>query len=208
MRRQIVGAVAPLRGGARGWGWYHLAVKKMNAPKAAQLAYDYAVPTPEAPRPRAFMNVQIGGADAEKIVFEVASDIVPKTADNFLQLVSSGQYKKSPFHLIQKNQYVTGGDITAGNGKGGAAADGGRFADENYALRFTEPGVVGMANAGVNTNGSQFFITMAPMPHLNGRNVAFGKIVDGMDVVRKIENVYCVKGKPLTDITVVDCGLL
>ncbi|KAG9406865.1 hypothetical protein AC1031_003194 [Aphanomyces cochlioides] len=208
MRRQVIGSIAPIRGGARGWGWYHLALKKMNAPKAASQAYDYAVPTPAAPRPQAFLSVQIGNTDPEKIVFEVASDIVPKTADNFLQLVSSGQYKNSPFHLVRKNQYVSGGDIANGDGTGGEAAAGGRFEDENFALRYTEPGVVGMANAGINTNGSQFFITMQPMPHLNGRNVAFGKVVEGMDVVKKIDSVYAVKGKPLTEVKVVDCGVL
>ncbi|ETV74993.1 hypothetical protein H257_10597 [Aphanomyces astaci] len=210
MRRQIVGCVvAPVRAGARGWGWYHLAVKKLNSPKAASLAYDFAVPEPSTPRPRAFLEVKIGNTDPEKVVVELASDIVPATADNFSQLVTSGKYKNTPFHLVQKNQYVTGGDITAGNGKGGVTASGARhFDDENFALRYTEAGVLGMANSGVNTNGSQFFITSKPMPHLNGRNVAFGKVVEGMDVVRKIENVYSVKGKPLTDIVVVDCGLL
>ncbi|RHY22642.1 hypothetical protein DYB32_009447 [Aphanomyces invadans] len=210
MRRQVVGSLAaPVRAGARGWGWYHLAVKKMNAPKAASLAYDFAVPESATPRPRAFLDVKIGNTEPEKVVIELASDIVPKTASNFLELVKSGKYKNTPFHLVQKNNYVSGGDITHGNGQGGMTASGARyFDDENFALRYTEPGVVGMANSGVNTNGSQFFITSKPMPHLNGRNVAFGKVVDGLDVVRKIENVYSVKGKPLTEVVVVDCGLL
>ncbi|OQR90074.1 peptidyl-prolyl cis-trans isomerase [Achlya hypogyna] len=204
MRRQVIGTVAPLRAGARGWGWYHRALEKMNAPKAALKAYDYAVPAPEVARPRVFFDVQIGNTEPEKVVVEVAKDIVPATAANFLRLAADG-YKNTPFHSVQKNQFIVGGDISAGNGTGNA---GNTFPDENFALRFTEPGVLGMANAGVNTNGSQFFITLAPMAHLNGRNVAFGKVVEGMDVVRKVENVYCVKGKPLTDVKVVDCGLL
>ncbi|EQC37071.1 hypothetical protein SDRG_05298 [Saprolegnia diclina VS20] len=207
MRRQVLGSIAPLRAGARGWGWYHRALEKMNAPKAAAKSYDYAVPAPEVPRPRVAFSVQIGNTEPEKVVIEVAKDIVPATAANFLQLAENG-YKGTPIHAVQKNQFLTGGDIVAGNGTGAQSAAGGTFADENFALRFTEAGVLGMANAGVNSNGSQFFITLAPMPHLNGRNVAFGKVVEGMDVVRKVENVYCVKGKPLTEIKLVDCALL
>ncbi|OQS06238.1 peptidyl-prolyl cis-trans isomerase [Thraustotheca clavata] len=211
MRSQVIGCVAPMRAGARGWGWYHRALAKMNAPKAAAKGYDFAVPSPEQARPRAFFNVQIGNTEPEKVVVEIASDIVPKTAANFMSLCAGENgigYKNTPFHTIQKNQYVTGGDIVAGNGTGNQSSFGGYFADENFALRFTEAGVLGMANAGVNTNGSQFFITLQAMPHLDGRNVAFGKVVEGLDVVRKVESVYCVKGKPLTEVKVVDCGLL
>jgi cyclophilin family peptidyl-prolyl cis-trans isomerase len=212
MRRHVIGCTAPLRvGGAKGYGWYHRALEKMNAPKVAIQPYDYAVPTPGQSRPQVFFKVQVGNTEPEKFIVEVAKDIVPKTAENFLKLCSgehSVGYTNTPFHVIQKNQFIAGGDIPHGNGTGVTSIYGGYFEDENFSLRFTEPGVVGMANAGVNTNGSQFFITIQPMPHLNGRNVAFGKIVQGIDIVRKIENVYCVKGKPLTDVRVVECGLV
>jgi len=213
MRSQVIGCLAPMRAGARGWGWFNKAVKKMNTPAAPIKSYDFAVPAPEEPRPRAFFNVQIGAADPERIVLEIASDITPKTAQNFLQLCSGDNnhnltYKNTRVHQIQKNCFVSAGDVIKGDGTGGQSVFGEHFEDENFALRFTEPGVLGMANAGVDSNGSQFFITLQPMPQLNGRNVAFGKIVEGMEVMRKIENVYCVKGKPLTDVQLVDCGLL
>lgn len=220
-RTQLVrGANAMTRGGARGAGWYHRALAKMNAPEAAPVAYDFAVPAPATPRPRAFLDVSIGGAQAERIVIELAKDVVPKTVENFTKLCSdgvvnspfgSGSYKNSKFHNITKGVYVVGGDFLHGNGTGGhAALEPGKryFDDENFALQFSEEGVVGMANAGSNKNGSQFFIALKALPHLNGRNVAFGKIVEGKSVLKSIEGVYCVKGKPLTAVEITDCGLL
>lgn len=207
------------RGGARGWGWYHRSLKKMNTPAAATIPYDAAMPSPAAPRPRAFLDISIGGSPAERLVVELAKDVVPKTVGNFSKLctdgfessLGSGSFKNSKFHNITKGVYIGGGDILHGNGTGGHAAveEGSRyFEDENFALQFTEEGVIGMANAGVNKNGSQFFITLKPLPHLNGRNVAFGKVVEGKNVLKNIESVFCVQGKPVTDVTITDCGLL
>ncbi|CEG39211.1 peptidyl-prolyl cis-trans [Plasmopara halstedii] len=209
-----------LRAGARGWGWYHRSLKKMNAPEAAAVAYDAVVPTPTQPRPRAFLDVSIGGAKAERIVVEVAKDIVPQTATNFIKMctegfksraLGSGSYKNSKFHNVTKGVYLVGGDVLKGDGTGGHAAlvENQRFFDdENYALQFSEVGVLGMANAGINKNASQFFISLKPLPHLNGRNVAFGKVVEGTNILKNIESVYCVKHKPLTDIEIVSCGIL
>lgn len=215
----VRGAAAAARGGARGWGWFHRSLEKMNAPAAAAVPYDAAVPAPAQARPRAFLDVSIGGAQAERIVVELARDVVPRTAGNFAKLctegfrsaLGEGSYKQSKIHNITKGVYVVGGDVLHGNGTGGHAAleDGQRFFDdENFALQFSEEGVVGMANAGVNKNASQFFITLAAQPHLNGRNVAFGKVVEGLSVLKTIEGVYCVKGKPLTEVEITDCGLL
>ncbi|KAE8901733.1 hypothetical protein PF005_g4227 [Phytophthora fragariae] len=211
---------AMARGGARGWGWYHRSLAKMNAPEAAAVAYDAVVPTPSQPRPRAFLDVSIGGAKAERIVVELAKDIVPQTATNFLKMctdgfkstaLGSGSYKNSKFHNVTKGVYLVGGDVLKGDGTGGHAAleeNQRYFDDENYALQFSEEGVLGMANAGINKNASQFFISLKPLPHLNGRNVAFGKVVEGKNVLKTMEGVYSVKHKPLTDIKIVDCGVL
>ncbi|CAH0480349.1 unnamed protein product [Peronospora belbahrii] len=211
---------AMLRAGAHGRGWYHRSLAKMNAPEAAAVSYDAVVPTPAQPRPRAFLDVSIGGAKSERIVVELAKDIVPKTATNFLKMctegfkskaLGSGSYKNTKFHNVTKGVYVVGGDVLSGNGTGGHAAleeDQRYFDDENYALQFSEQGVLGMANAGINKNASQFFISLKPLPHLNGRNVAFGKIVEGKSVLTSIQGVYCVQHKPLTDIEIVNCGVL
>ncbi|DAZ99585.1 TPA: hypothetical protein N0F65_001413 [Lagenidium giganteum] len=210
---------AMTRGGARGWGWYHRSLNKMNSPAAAPAAWDAAVPAPAQPRPRAFLDISIGGAQAERVVIELAKDVVPQTTTNFIKLctdgfkstLGSGSYKGSKIHNVSKGTYLVGGDVLHGDGTGGHAAleEGQRyFDDENFALQFSEEGVVGMANAGVNKNASQFFIALKPLPHLNGRNVAFGKIVDGKNVLKSIENVYAVKGKPLTDVEITACGLL
>ncbi|CAI5701972.1 hypothetical protein KXD40_000306 [Peronospora effusa] len=208
------------RAGARGWGWYHRSLAKMNAPEAAAVAYDAVVPTPVQPRPRAFLDVSIGGAKTERIVVELAKDIVPQTATNFIKMctdgfmskaLGSGSYKNTKFHNVTKGVYVVGGDVLSGNGTGGHAAlkeNQRYFDDENYALQFSEEGVLGMANAGINRNASQFFISLKPLPHLNGRNVAFGKIVEGKDVLKSMQSVYCVQHKPLTDIEIVNCGVL
>lgn len=216
-RTQLLrGANAVTRGGARGAGWYHRSLAKMNAPEAAPVAYDFAVPAPAQPRPRAFLDVSIGGAQAERIVVELARDVVPRTVENFTRLCGEGvaalgSYKNSQIHNVTKGAYVVGGDFVRGDGTGGHAAlePGQRyFDDENFALRFTEEGVVGMANAGSNKNGSQFFIALKALPHLNGRNVAFGKVVEGKNVLKSIEGVYSVKGKPLTPVEITNCGLL
>ncbi|CAH0513193.1 unnamed protein product [Peronospora belbahrii] len=211
---------AMLRAGAHGRGWYHRSLAKMNAPEAAAVSYDAVVPPPAQPRPRAFLDVSIGGAKSERIVVELAKDIVPKTATNFLKMctegfkskaLGSGSYKNTKFHNVTKGVYVVGGDVLSGNGTGGHAAleeDQRYFDDENYALQFSEQGVLGMANAGINKNASQFFISLKPLPHLNGRNVAFGKIVEGKSVLTSIQGVYCVQHKPLTDIEIVNCGVL
>ncbi|CAI5743332.1 unnamed protein product [Hyaloperonospora brassicae] len=208
------------RAGARGWGWYHRSLAKMNAPEAAAVAYDAVAPPPAQPRPRAFLDVSIGGAKSERIVVELAKDIVPRTATNFITMCTNGftseafgagSYKDSKFHNVTKGVYCVGGDVLTGTGTGGHAAlkaNERYFDDENYALQFSEKGVLGMANAGRNKNASQFFISLRPLPHLNGRNVAFGKIVEGEDVLKSIEGVYCVQHKPLTDVRIVDCGVL
>ncbi|EGC32294.1 hypothetical protein DICPUDRAFT_38584, partial [Dictyostelium purpureum] len=141
---------------------------------------------------RTFFDVEIDGKPIGRIVFQLFNDVVPLTTENFRVLCLGTQhskvshqrlhYKGSPFHRIIKNFMVQGGDFTNKNGTGGESIYGRKFDDENFKIKHTEPYLLSMANAGPNTNGSQFFITTAPAPHLDGKHVVFGKVVQGQNV--------------------------
>lgn len=123
-----------------------------------------------------------------KIVFALKPDIAPKACENFTSLVKKGYYDGIVFHRVIKNFMIQGGDPT-GTGRGGESIYGKAFEDEfKPNVTFDKAGILAMANAGRNTNGSQFFITTVPTPWLNGRHTIFGEVIEGMDVVRKIEN--------------------
>jgi len=123
------------------------------------------------------------------IVFALKPEVAPKACENFEGLVKKGYYDGLTFHRIIKNFMIQGGDPT-GTGRGGQSLYGTPFEDEfKPNVMFNKPGILAMANAGRNTNGSQFFITTVPTPHLNGINTIFGEVIEGMDVVRKLENV-------------------
>ncbi len=176
---------------------------------------------PNAANPRVFFDMNVGGTPAGRIVFELFADAVPKTAENFRALCTgekgiglSGKplhYKGSSFHRVITEFMCQGGDFTAGNGTGGESIYGAKFADETFAGKagkHTGPGILSMANAGPNTNGSQFFICTIKTSWLDGKHVVFGQVVEGYDVVDKIEGVGSPRGITSQPVFIEDCGQL
>ena len=180
-------------------------------------------PTVEMPgaagdNPSVWFDITIGGEPAGRITMVLFADTTPKTAKNFLQLCTgeAGEkdgvklhYKGSGFHRVIKGFMIQGGDFTNHNGTGGKSIYGDKFADENFKVKHTSKGLLSMANSGPGTNGSQFFITSGPTPHLDNKHVVFGRVVGGMDVFDKIENTK-VGGsdKPVQDCVIADCGMV
>ncbi|KAL8645800.1 MAG: hypothetical protein Q9226_007135 [Calogaya cf. arnoldii] len=187
-------------------------------------------------RSRVFFDIEIGQKKEGRVTFELVSRsialhqefalkahsmmtvVVPKTAENFRALCTgekgtgnSGKplsYKGSTFHRVIKGFMIQGGDFTAGNGTGGESIYGEKFEDENFKLKHNKPLLLSMANAGPGTNGSQFFVTTVPTPHLDGKHVVFGEVLDGKGIIRKIENLKTQSDKPVHAVTIADCGQL
>ena len=167
---------------------------------------------------KVFFDITIDGEPAGKIVFGLFGNVAPKTVENFraLNTGEKGQgmsgkplhYKGSKFHRVIPKFMLQGGDFTEGNGRGGESIYGAKFNDENFELKHTVPGLLSMANAGPNTNGSQFFITTVATPWLNGKHVVFGKVLEGMDLVKKIEGLGSRSGALSASIAIADCGEL
>ena len=174
--------------------------------------------TAAADNPKVALDVTIGGEPAGTLTLELFADVVPKTAENFRALCTgekgmgkSGKplsYAGSPFHRIIPGFMIQGGDFTRGNGTGGESIYGEKFADENFNLKHTGPGILSMANAGPNTNGSQFFITVAETSWLDGKHVVFGKVVDGMDVLKKMEDQGTRSGQTKSPVMLSACRQL
>ncbi len=167
---------------------------------------------------KVFFDIDIDGQDAGRITFGLFGNTVPKTAENFRALCTGekgeGQkgkplhYKDSIFHRIIPQFMAQGGDFTDGNGRGGESIYGHKFDDENFKLKHEKPGLLSMANSGKNTNGSQFFITFIATGWLDGRHVVFGEVLEGMDLLKQLEELGSSSGSTSKEVRIRDSGEL
>jgi peptidylprolyl isomerase len=165
---------------------------------------------------KVYFDISINQAKPKRVVIGLFGDTVPFTVKNFQELASGftkkdGKkigYKGSSFHRIIPNFMIQGGDFTRGDGRGGESIYGTRFRDENFKIYHSKPGYLSMANAGPDTNGSQFFITTVATPWLNGKHCVFGKVVEGFDVIKEVESFGSRSGAPSAKITIVDAGVV
>eukprot|EP01095_Lingulamoeba_sp_RSL-Kostka_P018118 TRINITY_DN978_c3_g3_i1.p1 TRINITY_DN978_c3_g3~~TRINITY_DN978_c3_g3_i1.p1 ORF type:complete len:180 (+),score=53.27 TRINITY_DN978_c3_g3_i1:101-640(+) len=166
--------------------------------------------------PVVFFDISIGGTAVGRIKMELFADVVPKTAENFRQLCT-GEYKKHglptgykncKFHRIIKDFMIQGGDFINGDGTGRDSIYGDSFEDENFQLEHSVAGLLSSANSGPNSNGCQFFITCAECDWLDGKHVVFGRVLEGLRIVRMIENVPVTNSKPQLDVVITECGEL
>ena len=158
-----------------------------------------------------FLDITVNNNYIGRIEIELHNDITPLTAENFRSLCVGDKgytYKGCNFHRVIPNFMLQSGDITNFNGTGGMSIYGRSFKDENFVLKHTGPGILSMANSGPNTNSSQFFITTVATPWLDGGHVVFGRVINGLNVVKTIETYGSQSGQTNANIIIADCGQL
>ncbi|HLS78791.1 MAG TPA: peptidylprolyl isomerase [Nocardia sp.] len=163
------------------------------------------------PLPRVYLDLAVGNVPAGRVVIELRTDVAPRTAENFRALATGEQgfgYRGSALHRVIPGFMAQGGDFTNGDGTGGTSIYGPTFPDESFELPHDRAGLLSMANRGPDTNGSQFFITFDATPWLDGKHVVFGSVIEGLEVVRTVEQVGTEDGTTLLPVTVTDSGQL
>ncbi|KAL9597378.1 MAG: hypothetical protein Q9219_005187 [cf. Caloplaca sp. 3 TL-2023] len=168
-------------------------------------------PVSGSAKPQCYFDVTVNDGPPARIIFNLYYDVVPKTAENFRALCTGEKgfgYQGSSFHRIIPNFMLQGGDFTAGNGTGGKSIYGAKFDDENFLRKHDRPYLLSMANSGPGTNGSQFFITTVPTPHLNGKHVVYGEVASGQEYVKAIEECGSASGSPTSKVVIAESGTL
>lgn len=205
------------RRGSKNYDWYFKQLK-VDEQKKQEQSHNQKVPKLPCPtegvrRPKVYMDFAKGGEKIGRVTFELAQDLLPKTATNFLNLCTEAgesklTYKGTVIHRIAQGEYLLGGDVLMEEGCGTFSSFGTKFFEDESFLIKHRTGVISMANSGTNTNGSQFFVTLKDCSHLNGRNVAFGAVSEGMDILLQLGRTLCFSGKPVIPIVVSDCGIV
>ena len=195
-----------------------LELKKRDMGRWEYLFDAQNVPADDTPTVRTYMEFAVDGEPAGRVEFGLFGNQVPRTVENFRCLCTGEKgmgaggaplsFVGSPLHRIIPGFMLQGGDTTSGDGTGGESIFGGKFEDESFGIRHERAGLLSMANSGPDSNGSQFFITVAPASWLDGKHVAFGEVLAGMEVVRDIEALGNEEGKPSKQVTITACGAI